>query len=349
VDFSSVFMTGGWSLVPRDLATCAFADCHIDAQPLPGFVSREKEKIIFAAWTATVHGARIGWLGPPEQSSVPSQIYTTAGIDAIRDLAALRLWEAVGPSQFGRVHDGEARTYTPPSGLIETAAIRSVEARIRYFSQESTARSVLLQGEPGTGKTSLAYYLSQKLGYRTLVVDADDLCVSSIWSSNGSAQTLSTIETLMMMRPSAVVINDIDRLADEQQVSLLQLLDNIKDYASLIFCTTNHYRSLIEAIRRPGRLDDLIFVHGLSLDEVQAVAPSVPHLHQHMVGWPIAYVREVQTRVTVLGTAMAVPEFEDVKLRLAEIRKDGKFADTDDLVVPAEVTPEVCRPCKRTM
>jgi hypothetical protein len=127
-----------------------------------------------------------------------------------------------------------------------------------------------------------------------------------------------------LMRPEILIINDVDRLSEDDQLRLLDILDSAKRYARLVFITTNHYRRLLEPLRRPGRTDDLIQVPGLCLEEILTLAPSAVSLAERMIGWPIAYVLDIAQRINVLGLD-AVNEFEQVEQRLLEIRQDGRY------------------------
>lgn len=182
--------------------------------------------------------------------------------------------------------------------------------------------AIILDGEPGGGKTTAAGHLAQKMGFRTVVVNADDLCKQGHDSDGIHARGMELAE---MLKPDIIIVNDIDRVEPKDQLALLDFFDNSKGFAKLVFATTNRYRDLIEPVRRPGRLDDLITVPGLDYEEIQRVAPAFSAHADRMLGWPIAYVRNMQKRYEVIGER-AFEELDDMARRLSEVRTDGNYA-----------------------
>ena len=117
-------------------------------------------------------------------------------------------------------------------------------------------RGYLLEGVPGSGKTSLVHALASK--YQM------DLCVLSLNSVDDS-----DISDALAGRndKSIVVVEDIDCLfqmrerTDDNQskltfFGLLNAIDGIiSSQGRLLFVTTNHAELLDEALTRPGRID----------------------------------------------------------------------------------------------
>jgi hypothetical protein len=179
-----------------------------------------------------------------------------------------------------------------------------------------------MDGEPGTGKTTAAAHMARKLNLRTVVMNVEDLV--KLTADRHGVYKAAGPELAEMLEPDILIVNDIDRISKDKQLPILDLLDNAKHYTKLIFVTTNHYRDLIEPVRRPGRLGDMISVPGLSREEIELIAPGLAHLADRMLGWPIDYVRDMQDRYDVLGEE-AFDEFGEVQRRLEEVRKDGKY------------------------
>lgn len=279
-------------------------------------------KVVSAAWTAVVDGVDIGWTGPPTQDHVPDQIWSKTP-HKIRDIAARRLWEKAGSDKVLRIQGERTSPHYMPPAVIETEFLRSVERRARLFLDRGKPRAMMMDGEPGTGKTTAAAHMAKKLGFKTVVINAEDFIARYQDRDGFSAHGAELAEIL---KPDVLIVNDIDRILPDNQLQLLDIFDNAKSYARIVFVTTNHYRKLIEPVRRPGRLDDLIRVPGLTRVEIELVAPDVTPLAERMLGWPIAYVRDMQDRFDVLGTE-SYAEIGEVERRLREVREDGRYGE----------------------
>ena len=122
---------------------------------------------------------------------------------------------------------------------------------------------ILLYGEPGTGKTSIAKAIASELKCTLLVIDMTNICKINIPSALKEAAECSVNSTVV------VLLEDIDcivgkrdnkaNISQDQKKSLqimLQLLDGVNEVSDVIFvATTNHYDKLDWALIRPSRFD----------------------------------------------------------------------------------------------
>lgn len=309
-----------WKIAPYFVSRVAFENLEIHEKIVETHKVVKGGKITQAAWTATVDGVEIGWVGEPAEETVPEYIWSKTP-EKIRHIAARRLWEKAGADNILRIQGEKTFPHFLPTDIVETNFLRMMQARVSKFLDKNVAWSIIMDGQPGTGKSVAVGYIAKKLGFKTVIVGAEDFCQRFQDRDGVSAHGVQLAEIL---RPDILIVNDIDRVTLEDQLRLLEIFDNAKSYARLIFATTNHYRKLLEPVRRPGRLDDLITVPGLSLEEVKQIAPGLIAHAERMVDWPIAYVRNMQERFIVLGDT-AIDEFDTVARRLEEIRKDGKY------------------------
>lgn len=334
-----------WLLCPYFASATAFGGLDIDAKPVDDFVVSHDGKIVSAVWTASVHGVDIAWVGPPNQDNVPDYIYSRTP-ERIREVAALRLWEQAGSDRIVRIKSENVIPHLLSATVIDTAFLRTFEMRVRSFVDRSIPRAMMLDGEPGMGKTTAAAVIARRLGLRACIVNASDLFDITRFRDGSSTTAFSTAE---MLRPDVLIVNDVERAPASYQLQLLDAFDNAKGFAKLIVATTNDYRSLLEPVRRPGRLDDLIRVPGLSLEEIRHVAPSMHRIATKMIGWPVAYVRDMEERYQALGEA-AFDELPEVQFRLDEVRADsaaraakraGKVLHFNQHGLPFEDGPDV--------
>lgn len=326
-----------WRTVSTYIARMAFAGLEIRETVVPKLQKTKNGKLVYAAYTATVEGCEIGWCGSPAQSSVPGQLWSK-NPRSISQLAAKRLWDIAGDDKLvklqGALHD--PIPYTMPDNLIETKFLQQVKRRVDKFLGAGVPRAIILDGEPGTGKTTVTASIAKVLGFRAIVVESTDLVGPNagygVYNEDG-LQTAAGLTLVQLMRPEILIVNDVDRLDEEDQLKLLDLFDHAKAFAKIIFATTNDYTRLIEPVRRPGRLDDCIPVTGLSRKEIRLVAPDCGELTERMHGWPIAYVKDMQSRATVLGDE-GLREIDEVERRLKEIRQAyrGGGGDDEDVV-----------------
>lgn len=124
---------------------------------------------------------------------------------------------------------------------------------------------ILLEGEPGNGKTSLALSIAQHLGYQYLSVNLADLAVPLDNISSQCNQkfviVFEDIDVCFNMRESSNPTVSFD--------SMLKILDGYcLDENIIIILTTNHIEKLDPALIRAGRIDKIVNIPNPSIVEV---------------------------------------------------------------------------------
>lgn len=165
---------------------------------------------------------------------------------------------------------------------------REVEQRVTPFIRKKR-RGLLLNGLPGTGKSTAAQLVGRQLGARSLTIE---------FSTSGNAMTRA-YEAIAAYQPEIVILDDIDRLSEEVQANLLSWIERIQNV--IIIATSNRLSDIDIALRRPGRFDEVIESRAYSDREIKARFPEGldDQLLTELRRWPAAFVEELRQRTTV--------------------------------------------------
>lgn len=131
-----------------------------------------------------------------------------------------------------------------------------------YESKNITYKTgILLYGEPGTGKTSMATALANKYNRDLIVLDLstfDQLDIGVLTSAINADidKFIILLEDIDTMFPSLNREDEMDEKTRKVINKMLQFLDSSSSPNDVIFiATTNHYEKLDKAILRDGRFD----------------------------------------------------------------------------------------------
>ncbi|WP_024302909.1 ATP-binding protein [Pseudogulbenkiania sp. MAI-1] len=169
------------------------------------------------------------------------------------------------------------RARPPALTFDDVVGMEDVKARLLAAGQEVMARppgktarnGILLNGEPGNGKTLFAEALAGQLKLPFLPVSIGD--VASKWLNQTTEQVVQVFADAKAQAPCLLFIDEIDSLlkdrggntggdseSDRVVNTLLTELVNLRRYSVVLMAATNHLDRLDPAAIREGRFDHKI-------------------------------------------------------------------------------------------
>ena len=146
------------------------------------------------------------------------------------------------------------------------------------------SRSLMLEGPPGTGKSTMAQAIIKKLGLKALricVEDIDDKFIPSIK------------ESIQIFKPGALIIDDFDRTNLEKQHALLELAEWLATQLKVTIVTVNDKNALDQTLLRPGRFDEIVTIKSIDSAAVRAMLGQYADEAYDLVkDWPVAFIAE---------------------------------------------------------
>jgi len=280
-----------------------------------------------------VDGFRAGWVATKSLFGARSneQVYVeTEHLDAAREAIRQALWRHFadksivfrrkrktsigGGMYFTFEHDDDVKP-------MPSRAARDLAQYLGRAIKSGVTRSLLLWGEPGTGKSCLSRAVIDILEMRCLRLRVEDL---------GHLQNSTLSDAITVFRPDAVVIDDLDRLQGSAN-HLFEMLTFLKRNVKLVFGTVNDRKKVPAALRRPGRFDERRKIDVIDHDVVRALlGPEFIEDFDLVKDWPIAYVEEYANRRRFLAPEELKETIRELKECMEELRTEANAKEQDD-------------------
>jgi SpoVK/Ycf46/Vps4 family AAA+-type ATPase len=170
-------------------------------------------------------------------------------------------------------------------------------------------RGIILEGTPGTGKTTLINLISKK------VVEDFDGIVINAYEVDDMTGGVDVIRRVEKNRPVLVIFEDIDQLITEGMVSIQSLLNVLDGQNSLngvmVVATTNYVGKLDKRLtERPSRFDSIITIGAISAEARRhflverfgkaLTSEEVDKFVEASEGMPISHLKELVVGVKCL-------------------------------------------------
>jgi hypothetical protein len=232
------------------------------------------------------------------------------------------LWKKYASPHICLSYTGFEATEEEPGQVYVTPDIQEFVDRAKVFLDANSTRAYLLEGPPGTGKTTAIKYLITQLGLRSLRMDPNLL---SDYSSSDTTTESAAFAVLQVTKPDVLILDDVDHM---DEITLLSLLTTSRKFCKIIVGSANNKWRLDGATLRTGRFDDHIVFNALPEEVIRILlGEKFAHLSTQMSQWPISYITDFVTKAQVLGEHAALEEMAETSSRLSKI-EDSINKDT---------------------
>lgn len=193
-----------------------------------------------------------------------------------------------------------------------TPQVEKLRDRVQRFIDNGQHRSYLIEGVPGSGKSTAVKMVAKMLNMRTMRLD---------FTALDTLNYLNIRNVLSTIRPEVIIIDDMDRSRDNSIP--IPLIEEWREHTDVIFVTVNHMTAMADAMLRPGRLDDHVRFDTTDEETVKEILEGEDlDLVGRLSKWPIAYVTDFVRRRDAFGSEQAREELDslDPATRMARLK-----------------------------
>ncbi|KAK4851831.1 hypothetical protein QYF36_018762 [Acer negundo] len=259
-----------------------------------------------------------------------------------------------GVDPISSAFDRMKRVKNPPIPLADFASIESMREEIYEvvtFLQNPSAfqeigarapRGVLIVGERGTGKTSLALAIAAEARVPVVNVEAQEL-EAGLWVGQSASNVRELFQTARDLAPVILFVEDFDLFAgvrgqfihtqnQDHEAFINQLLVELDGFEKqdgvVLMATTRNIKQIDEALQRPGRMDRVFHLQSPTETEREKILRMAAKetMDDELIDF-------VDWRKVADKTALLRP----IELKLVPVALEGsafrsKFLDTDELM-----------------
>lgn len=277
-------------------------------------------------------GIKVGYTVNTRSSSIDNIFVETEKVKAAQVHIKKLLWEMLKDSNVVMrqnkrmlIQDDESRVVFEPDDAfhpLKSSRATDYSAYLKRCIDANVSRSVMLYGPPGTGKSTMARTIVDTLGMRSFRIRVED--VAGIESS-------TLFEAVSIFEPDAIILDDFDRA--HAQAQLLETLEFFQRHVKIVIATVNDRNSLDEAILRPGRFDELVFVKQMDEDVVKHVlGPELADAFDVVKDWPIAFIQEYAKRRRFMTAEEAASSTAELADRVKRLQKYDDLSDVERML-----------------
>ncbi|KAL3651045.1 putative inactive ATP-dependent zinc metalloprotease FTSHI 5, chloroplastic [Castilleja foliolosa] len=259
-----------------------------------------------------------------------------------------------GVDPISTAFDHMKRIKNPPIRLNDFASVESMREEINevvaflqnpHAFQEMGARAprgVLIVGERGTGKTSLAMAIAAEAKVPLVEVKAQQL-EAGLWVGQSASNVRELFQTARDLAPVIIYVEDFDLFAgvrgkfihtkkQDHESFINQLLVELDGFEKqdgvVLMATTRNLKQIDEALQRPGRMDRIFHLQQPTQAEREKIlrVAAKETMDEELIDF-------VDWQKVAEKTALLRPiELKRVPLSLEGSAFRSKFVDTDELM-----------------
>lgn len=269
-------------------------------------------------------------------------------------LKRIRRKKKAGIDPIKTAFDDMKRVKNPPIRLKDFASVESMREEINEvvaFLQNPRAfqemgarapRGVLIVGERGTGKTSLALAIAAEARVPLVEVKAQQL-EAGLWVGQSASNVRELFQTARELAPVIIFVEDFDLFAgvrgkfihtknQDHEAFINQLLVELdgfeKQEGVVLMATTRSLKQIDEALQRPGRMDRIFHLQRPTQVEREKIL-----LNAAKETMDVEIIDFVDWRKVAEKTVLLRP----IELKLVPVALEGsafrsKFVDKDELM-----------------
>lgn len=147
-------------------------------------------------------------------------------------------------------------------------------------------RGLMLDGRPGTGKSEAAKYIARM--FEVPLYRLDLSTTQDKYVGNSAKFLQANLDMLDQQEPCVVLIDEVEKVVGgstntyvTELLSMMLWWMQTHKSKVLTICTTNDLSKLPKEFYRPGRIDEVITVNGLSAKELEGFLKSLLKVYGH--------------------------------------------------------------------